>query len=117
MAILFKESPDHESIGREAGRCVISGVQCKPPYVSWFVPGEGNLSIDGRAVTLSNVCEHIADVIACRGPWAKLTKPEPGLCADLLALAYAGNGGLLHHSAVGQHLRKVPAKPKKRAAS
>ena len=96
--IIFKKSPSYLEIGHERGRCVLSDVDCKPPYVCWRVSCGGNLCVDGSAVTVDNVCDHVADVIARRGVWAKLDKPEPGLCVDLLALAYAKIGGLIHHS-------------------
>jgi hypothetical protein len=103
MAVVFQQSPAHMDLHGDGGMvCALSGVRCRPPYVVWTRPGAPDLYFDGRSVTTATLASVVADAATCRGVFSWLSQPEPGLIADLAALAYAPVGGLKNHSTAGQ---------------
>jgi hypothetical protein len=105
MVAILEGSPRYLAMGEHGDRvCALSGERCSVPYVRWEMDDGDDIFVAGCAVSKANVAGIIAAIIARQGVWARLDKVEVGLIADVLALAYAADGGLRGHSVLGQQI-------------
>jgi hypothetical protein len=105
MVAILEGSPRYLAMDENGDRvCALSGEKCRVPYLRWEMEAGGDIFVAGCAVSRANVAGIISAIIARQGVWERLEKVEVGLIADVLALAYAADGGLRNHSVIGQQI-------------